>query len=775
MNEADTRANYTDPQLKGSDWKAANIIREYSITQGKKLSGGKRAKPLSADYLLHYNGEALAIVEAKALRLHATTGLEQGKNYADMMKLRFVYATNGVKIYEFDMIDGKGSYIKQYPTPDELYKRIYPELNTKKEKITSHPYQLTGDMKPRYYQELAINRTIQAITEGEPRVLLTLATGTGKTFIAFQLVYKLFNSRWNLDGKDRRPKILFLADRNILADQAINTFNPLEKELVKINGSEIKKRGGKVPTNYSLYFAIYQAIAEKEDIGGYYKQYPNDFFDLIVIDECHRGSANESGSWRAILDHFEKAVHLGLTATPKRDDNVDTYDYFGKPVYEYSLKQGINDGFLTPYKVKRIQTNIDTYIYTSDDEVVSGQIDEKKVYQLKDFNRNIVIPRRAELIAKAMLQHSRPMDKSIVFCVDQPHAANMRDFINLHKTIKDKNYCVRVTSDEGDIGRKFLEAFQDNDKDIPTILTSSQMLTTGVDARNVRNIVLVRNIKSMVEFKQIIGRGTRLFDGKDFFTILDFTGATELFYDKDWDGLPEEEAEIIIETGGNEPPPYPPPTSPDPEDPPGFTTPPPQPPPYKVEIKLNDGRQLKVVNVETRYIGADGKPMSATEFLKSLIGILPHLYKDENQLRELWQKPETRKALLERLENEGLDGEQLELLKKMFEAKDSDIFDVLNHISHDKDLMTRKQRASKVKGDTHFFEVFTNLKARDFLMFVLERYEKDGIQELERGKLSELIKLNNLGTTREAAKVFGGRERLLNAYYKLQHELYKAS
>jgi type I restriction enzyme, R subunit len=781
MNEADTRANYTDPQLRQSQWEAAMIVREHTFTDGRKLSGGKRGEKLKADYLLRYKGEHLAIIEAKHFYKHPTDGLEQAKNYAAKLKLPFAYCTNGEKIFEFDMVAGTGDYIDAYPTPDELYRRIYPTRNQEKEEITSKPYLITGDYKPRYYQELAINKAIQAITEGEKRVLLTLATGTGKTFIAFQLVHKLFEARWNLDGKDRRPKVLFLADRNLLADQAINTFNPLEKDCIKIDGSEIKKRNGKVPTNVSIYFAIYQALSDKEDIGGYYKEYPQDFFDLVIIDECHRGSANEEGSWRAILDHFNGAVHLGMTATPKRDANVDTYNYFGKPVYEYSLSEGINDGFLTPYKVKRIQTNIDTYIFTSDDEVTKGQVDENKAYGLLNFERDIVIPRRTELIAKAILQNIRPLDKTIVFCVDQPHAAAMRDYINKHKTVPDRNYCVRVTSNEAEIGRQFLKAFQDNDKDIPTILTSSQMLTTGVDARNVRNIVLVRNISSIVEFKQIIGRGTRLFDDKDFFTILDFTGATENFYDDEWDGIPDEPTKIIKvdeegkPLGEHVPPQYPLPG----EERAGLLEASggnEYRPKVKIEIKLSDNRTLRIINIETRYIGADGKPMSATEFVRSLTdGVLPTLYRSEEQLREIWQKPETRKALLTELERRGLDDEHLEILQRMFEAEDCDIFDVLNHVSHSRDMITRRERAARLRDETHFFEVFANVEAKDFLLFVLERYEADGIEELERDKLSELIKLRNLGTAGEAAAVFGGKERLLDAYYGLQRELYKAS
>ena len=320
----------------------------------------------------------------------------------------------------------------------------------------------------------------------------------------------------------------------------------MKGQIVKVDGKEIRRRNGVVPSSANVYFAIYQAItggANNDEILEYYKQYPKDFFDIIIIDECHRGSANDEGSWRRVLEHFEDAVHLGLTATPKRDDNVDTYNYFGKPVYEYSLKEGINDGFLTPYKVKRVRTNLDEYIFKSGDSVKQGEL-EKQQYDQNDFNRTIIIPERIDKIAQNLLDLMNPMDKTIVFCVDQEHALRMRDAINRHKTVRDMDYCVRVTSDEGQRGKEKLEQFQDNDKDIPVILTSSQMLTTGVDARNVRNIVLVRNINSMVEFKQIIGRGTRIFEGKDYFTIIDYTGATNNFYDEEWDGAAEEQEQI---------------------------------------------------------------------------------------------------------------------------------------------------------------------------------------------------------------------------------------
>lgn len=775
-NEHDTRAKFIDPQLKQAGWEEDFIVREYYFTDGRKLTGNKRGERQFADYLLIFNNQPLAIIEAKKFDEEPTKGLQQAIDYASKLKLEFIFSTNGQKIYEFNLNTGKGEFIEHYPNPADLFYRYFNKSNELKEKLLSIPFYLTGNFQPRYYQEIAVSKVMQNIADGKKRILLTLATGTGKTFIAFQIANKLFTAKWNIDNNNRRPKILFLADRNILADQAINTFNPLEKELVKINGDEIRNRNGKVPTNANIFFAIYQAIAEKENIGGYYKQYPPDFFDLIIIDECHRGSANENGSWRDILNYFKSAVHLGLTATPKRDDNVDTYNYFGKPIYEYSLKDGINDGFLTPYKVKRIRTNIDEYIPTKDDIVKSGEI-EDKVYNLSDFESKIIIEDRTELIAKAILANIREMDKTIVFCVNQNHALMMRDSINKFKNVKDPFYCVRITSDEGDAGKTLLEKFQDNDKDIPTILTSSQMLTTGVDARNVRNVVLVRVINSIVEFKQIVGRGTRVFENKDFFTIMDFTGATNLFYDDEWDGLPDAPPELIdISTGDIE------------------TTNTPKeklkeekdkekskptddeniPKKEKIIVKLSNGRELKITEVEVRYVGDDGKPLTVNEFLEKLMQFLPNLFKNEEQLRELWSNPETREEMLTKLGQLGFDDEQLGTLQKMFEAEQSDIFDLLTFISYNKELLTRNERANQTKSHKEFFNEYENVKAQEFLYFILDRYKKDGIEELRRDKLSELIQLNGLGTTQDAGKVFGNINNLVSAFYQLQKVMYKS-
>ncbi len=779
FTEADTRAKLIDPQIKASHWLESHIVREYYFTDGRKLIGGKRGKQYYVDYLLVYENTNLAIIEAKAENKDPLDGLQQSINYAQKLKIDFVYATNGHKIYEHNLITGKGDWVENFPTPQTLFERKFPTITSITEKIIKQPFHFEGNMKPRYYQQIAVDKTLEAIAKGKDKVLLTLATGTGKTYIAFQIVYRLFEAKWSKAGAERRPKVLFLADRNVLADQAFNTFNPLEKDIVRVNGKEIRKRGGKVPTNANVFFAIYQSIAERKsdefdeenDVNAYYKQYPAEFFDLIVIDECHRGSANDESSWRDILNHFSSAVHLGLTATPKRDDNGDTYKYFGDPVYEYSLKEGINDGFLTPYKVKRVKTNIDEYKFNPND-IVQGELEEQ-IVTLEKFEKQVIIPKRTELVAKTILEQINPMDKTIVFCVNQKHAIDMKIAIDKYKTVKDNDYCVRVTSDEGEVGRDFLEAFQNNDRDIPTILTSSKMLTTGVDAKNVRNVVLTAPIHSMTEFKQIIGRGTRVYEGKDFFTIIDFVGATNLFYDDAWDGLPEEqidaetvEADNKDEDKGKEPkPPY---GNADDVDDTHTTTD--EKRKEKVTIDIR-GRKLKVIDIETTYVGEDGIPLKTHEFLEFLMGILDKFFHDEAQLRELWSDPLKREELLRKLRSMQIDEVQLEELKAIFNAEESDIYDVLAHLSFNLDIKTRSERAFAVHY-RKYIEKYQNGKVKEFLNFILGRYEKDGVKEMGSDKLSTLIKLSGIDRNK-LKEAFEGAANIREGYFGLQREIYR--
>lgn len=538
MNEAETRAEHIDPALKKAGWgvvEGSRILREHGITLGRLQGNAKRARADIADYVLVYRNTKLAVVEAKAWNKPYTEGVGQAKGYAKRLSVRFAYATNGQAIYGIDMETGAEGDAPHYPGPEELWNLTFAEANAWRDRFAAVPFEDKGGAwQGRYYQDVAITRTLDAIANGHDRILLTLATGTGKTFIAFQLAWKLFQSRWNLkDWKSeaeptRRPRILFLADRNILADQAYNAFSAFPDDaLVRIAPDEIKKKG-RVPKNGSIFFTIFQTFMSGPGDSPYFGDYPPDFFDFIVIDECHRGGANDEGSWRAILDYFAPAVQLGLTATPKRTINMDTYAYFGEPVYVYSLKDGINDGFLTPFKVKQIASTIDDYVYTSDDLVVQGDIVAGKRYEEKDFNKIIKIKEREAYRVKKLMDMIDQRQKTIVFCATQAHALLVRDLINQMKTSTDPNYCVRVTADDGALGDQALRDFQDNEKTIPTVLTTSQKLSTGVDARNVRNIVLMRPVNSMIEFKQIIGRGTRLYDGKDYFTIYDFVKAHPL-------------------------------------------------------------------------------------------------------------------------------------------------------------------------------------------------------------------------------------------------------
>src|ERR1700730_9949353 len=762
MNEAETRAEHIDPALKAAGWgvvEGSRIRREYPITLGRLEGHGRRGKALTADYILIYRNTKLAVVEAKAWDEPLTLGVAQAKNYAGKLAIRFTYATNGQGIYRIDMLEGTEGELPRYPTPDELWNLTFAEQNVWRDRFEDRG----GYFQSRYYQDIAIERVLEAVAAERDRILLTLATGTGKTFIAFQIAWKLFHSRWNLSHEPtRRPRILFLADRNILADQAYNAFSAFpEDALVRIAPEDIKKKG-RVPKNGSLFFTIFQTFMSGVDNDGhpspYFGEYPPDFFDFIVIDECHRGGANDESNWRGILDYFAPAVQLGLTATPKRKDNVDTYRYFGEPVYVYSLREGINDGFLTPFKVKQISTTLDEYVYTSDDDVIEGEVEAGKRYVEADFNKIIEIKEREMKRVRIFMDEINQQEKTLVFCATQDHALAVRDLINQMKTAsKDPNYCARVTANDGERGNQFLREFQDNEKTIPTVLTTSQKLSTGVDARNVRNIVLMRPINSMIEFKQIIGRGTRLYDGKDYFTIYDFVKAHHHFNDPEWDGEP-------IEPEGREKPRVQetPPVGPGPG--PG-----PLPPRTKIKVKLADGKERTIQHMTaTTLWSPDGKPMSAEEFLKSLYGKLPEFFQNEAELRTLWSEPATRKALLEGLAGKGYGREQMAEMQKIIDAENSDLFDVLAYIGFHLAPISREERAdrAKIEISTHF-----NSKQQVFLDFVLSQYVKVGVDELDQDKLTPLLRLKyhnaiadavaDLGKPEEIGKVFTGFQKYL--------------
>ena len=783
MNEAETRAEHIDPALKAAGWgvvEGSKILREHPITPGRIEGHGKRGKALTADYVLVYRNRKLAVDEAKAWDKPLTEGVAQAKDYAGKMGVRFAYATNGQGIYAIDMVTGKEGAVSAYPTPDELWAMTFAEANAWRDRFAavSTPDK-SGSWTLRFYQEIAVNRVLERIAAEKNRILLTLATGTGKTSIAFQIAWKLFQARWNLaewkkpGEPTRRPRILFLADRNTLATQAYNDFTSFaafaDDALVRVKPEDIRKKGA-VPKNGSLFFTIFQTFMSgpmKDGVPSpYFGEYPPDFFDFIVIDECHRGGANDESNWRGILDYFAPAVQLGLTATPKRKDNVDTYAYFGEPVYTYSLKEGINDGFLTPFRVRQISTTLDDYVYTQDDTVVVGMVEEGKLYEEKDFNRVIEIEAREKKRVDIFMSAIDQREKTLVFCASQDHALAVRDYINQIKTSKDPHYCQRVTANDGELGEQHLRAFQDNEKTIPTILTTSQKLSTGVDARNIRNIVLLRPVNSMIEFKQIIGRGTRLYDGKDYFTIYDFVKAHHHFHDEEWDGPPQ--AEEPCPTCGMRPC--------------GCEVKPPpvcavcgktpcecakEPCPVcgqvacscekkqKVKVKLADGKERTIQHMMlTTFWHPDGTPMSAQQFMELLFGKLPDFFQSEAELRKLWSAPDTRAKLLQGLAEKDCGHDKLLAMQHLIDAEKSDLFDVLAYVAFALPTVPRVLRANQAR--VHINSQFT-AKQQAFLEFVLQHYVTEGVEELGQNKLNPLLRLKYHDSIADAVTDLGGK------------------
>jgi len=792
MNESETRAEYIDPKLKEVGWgeiEGSKILREFRITLGKIQTGGTRGKPEIIDYVLQYKNRKIGTLEAKSIDFSVTEGKEQAVSAAKKLKIDYAFSSNGKEIYQVEMKTGAEMAIEKFPTPDELWNRTFSDMpvgeagwNEWKEKFANVPNE--GEYGKRYYQENAINNVLNAVAEEKNRILLTMATGTGKTAVAFQIAWKLFQTRWNLnrDGA-RRPRILFLADRNILADQAFNAFSGFEENaLVRINPLDIRRRG-EVPKGGSVYFTIFQTFMSGPDGTPYFGDYPKDFFDFIIIDECHRGGANDESNWRGILEYFSPAVQLGLTATPKRNDNVDTYRYFGEPVYIYSLKEGVNDGFLTPFKVKRIKTTLDDYVFTSDDQIVEGEVEEGRIYEEDDFNKIIEIKEREAKRVRVVLDEINQKEKTIIFCANQPHALMVRDLVNQMKESNDPNYCVRVTANDGARGEQHLREFQDNEKTIPTILTTSQKLSTGVDARNIRNIVLMRPVNSMIEFKQIIGRGTRLFDGKEYFTILDFVDAYKHFSDPEWDGDPV--LEVCSKCG---------------KDPCECEVNPPKecsvcgqnpciceklpkvcpvcgkdpcecenPPKKKLKIKLRDGKEREIQHmISTSFYSADGRTISIQEFMDNMFGAMPEFFKSEEELRKIWSNPTTRKVFLDKIAEKGFGKDELETLQKMIDAEQSDLFDVLTYISFLTKPISRVERVEQSKD-----KIFEGLdeKQKEFLDFVLSKYEEKGVEELDEEKLPVLLNLKYHAIA-NAEQSLGNVDSIRSVFFNFQKALY---
>lgn len=764
--EADTRAERIDPRLRDVGWGVVDgsKVRREVICPGRIQSGGTRGTSLSSDYVFLYRDQKLAVLEAKKASVDTSAGVAQAKEYATRLNTPFAYASNGLTWYEIEMRPGGTERdVECVPSPDEMWQRVHSEANVWRDRFGAIPFETGGGKwEPRYYQHNAITAALEAIATGQKRILLTLATGTGKTGIAFQLAWKLFHARWNGTGEPtRRPRILFLADRNILANQAFNSFGAFPDDaLVRIDPDEIRKQK-RVPKNGSIFFTIFQTFMTGEDGDRTFEEYEPDFFDFIVIDECHRGGANNEGTWRGILERFSPAAQLGLTATPKRTDNADTYGYFGEPVYQYSLKEGINDGFLTPFRVRQIASTMDEYVFEGEDAVLTGDVEDGDEFSEGDFNRKIVIRERELHRVRTLLSEINPNDKTIVFCASQKHAGLVRDLINQEKASDHPNYCARVTADDGAFGEKDLAAFQDNEKTIPTILTTSQKLSTGVDAKNVRNIVLMRPVNSMIEFKQIIGRGTRTFQGKDYFTIYDFVNAHENFQDPEWDGNP---VDVIIDPPE---PRCPNPPKDEPTEPSGGDEPSER--PETIEIQLADGKLRSIQNITgTSFWSTDGKPMSANEFIKQLYGELPDLFKDEDELRKLWSMPDTRKTLLAELSERGYGFDILTKIRELMDAEKSDLFDVLAYIAYASNPVTRESRAVSGRGKV-ISEYEGKLAA--FLEFVLDAYVSDGIGELDRKKLPDLLELKYRSATEGAAEL-GGPEVVAKAFVSFQRHLY---
>ena len=804
MDESTTRRKKIDPALYAVGWEQVpesqilNEQRAYLIAPGRVEKLSVNRHPKKVDYILEYKGIKLAVIEAKADEYPVEIGIAQAKQYAEMLQIRYAYSTNGDQIYFIDMgvRDPYGNYIvpssehlvDKFPTPQELWLMTFPDVNEWRDKFNLLPFNIGGGRVPRYYQVNAVNNVLNAVSRDQNRILLTMATGTGKTYVAFQICWKLFQTNWNKRKDGKKPRILFISDRNILANQAVNDFEQFNEDaMIRITPDKLHKKQNKVPTERHLYFTIFQTFMSEDESGQpFYKQYPADFFDFIIIDECHRGGANDESQWRELMDYFNDAYQLGMTATPRRAENANTYRYFGEPVYSYSLKQGIEDGYLTPFRVCISESNIDTYQYDPSDDV-EGDIDPNKIYTEKDFyNGDIEMRARDVHRVEELLSQINPNDKTIVFCATQAHAAIICSLINQRKKNPAPNYCKRVTADDGQEGEEMLKLFQNNERTIPTILTTSQKLSTGVDARNVRNIVLMRPINNMVEFKQIIGRGTRLFDDKYFFTIYDFGGANKNFKDAEWDGDP------FCPICGN----YPctcnkhKPCPKCGQYPCVCETPPPEPPKpcpvcghlpctceggqpkKKIRVKLSEKRELalKTEWTETFYFGE--KLITLEEFIKELFGRLPMYFNGPEDLRHQWENPQTRQKLLDQLAREGFVEEKLDMVRRLMGCENCDLYDILSYLAYETTPLERAKRAEIVRQD--YMNQLTK-PVQQLVEFLMDQYVNNGYKEMAEDHLSTLLKMK-YGSPFDATRQLHMQiPQIRDTYFEFQRQLYKAS
>jgi type I restriction enzyme R subunit len=802
-NEADTCRKFVVPKLQAAGWDddPHSIAEQRTFTDGRIVVRGnqsQRQKPKRADYLLRYTRDfLLAVVEAKADYKKAADGLQQAKNYAEILDLKFAYATNGKEIIEFDYLTGIERTVENFPTPGKLWSRLRGAEKLTDDVVAQRlltPANLTTGKEPRYYQRIAIDRAVQSILQGRKRVLLTMATGTGKTLVAFQICWKLWSSKWNAKGGPggqtgtvRKPRILYLADRNFLVD------DPKDKTFSVFGDARHKIEGGIVTHGRELYFSTYQSIAKDANRPGLYKQFAPDFFDLIIVDECHRGSAKDDSNWREILEYFSSAYQLGMTATPLRDEIRDTYLYFGNPIYQYSLKQGIDDGFLAPYRVHRIVTQWDAAGWrpSKDDLDRFGREIPDEVYTTADFERRVALRARTQAVARHLTDFLKKTDrfaKTIVFCVDQEHASEMRTALNnLNAGLVQEHpdYVCRVTADEGDIGRGHMQRFQDVETRTPVILTTSQLLTTGLDAPTCRNIVLVRLINSMVEFKQIIGRGTRVRDdyGKLWFNILDYTGtATRNFADPAFDGDPAFATLEEIDANGR-------------------TT--------NIEIEtteenedneggkgtvgetdgentrgrvigdnfgLNrrqkiyfDGGHVEIVAELVHELDSDGKQLRVVKLTDYTAEKVRTLCASPEELRARWADAGQRAEIIQQLAERGID---FATVAAQAGKPEADPFDLLCHLAFNAPTLTRRQRADRVKKQHVAFFKFFAPEAREILDELLEKYASDGEVQFVLPDVLKLPPISEHGNVNEIMKTFGGADELRDAVNQLQSLLY---
>ncbi len=788
LSEEDIKARYITPAITDAGWDIKKQVRlEYAITDGRIILRGNvtvRGKKKRADYVLFYKSNLpLAIVEAKDNNHSVGAGLQQAIGYANDLDVDYVYASNGDGFVEQNLVTGEVRELKleEFPSPEELYHRylIDKNINTAEEKVMLEPYYYVPDYKtPRYFQRVAINRTVNAVAKGRDRVLLVSATGTGKTFMTFQIIYRLWKS-------GLKKRILFLADRNVLVDQTISgDFKPFGGKMTKVQNRNLD-------SSYEIYLALYQQLAG-DDGEEAFRQFQPNFFDLIVIDECHRGSAKEESAWRKILDYFSSATHIGCTATPVETKEASSFTYFGEPIYEYSLKQGIDDGFLAPYKVIRIGLDRDLEGYRPE----AGKVDkhgyeiEDREYNVRDYDKTLVIDERTRVVASKITEFLKKTDrysKTIVFCVDIEHAERMRQaLINGNKDLYTENnrYIMRITGDN-DEGKAQLENFIDEESPYPVIAVTSKLMTTGVDAKMCKLIVLDNHFgdNGMTEFKQIIGRGTRLLEeyGKTYFTIMDFRNASRLFADPAFDGRPE----VVIDLDGNDPVDEP---EADTEDNEGYDQSDSNGSTNESKGDYNSGGTgdfdgdgddkprkyyvgditVRVLSERVQYVDKDGKLIteSLIDFTKK--NILQQYARLDEFLRT-WTEAEKKQAIIDELQDSGV---LLDAVRDELGKTDLDDFDLICHLAYDKAPLTKKERAENVKK-RHYLHKYSDM-AQQVIEALLDKYANDGIREIEDTKVLQLKEFARIGSPMKIVKAFGGKEDYLKAVQELENEIYYA-